>query len=197
MGSDDPAVKQWSRFNSHVAYKDVETIITIPYDANGGTGAPESVTAKAGTRITISDIEPARKGYTFLGWATNSAAITAVYKAGDTYVVQESITFYAVWQKDVFAEGYEFQLIAQTKTSATVSVKNNAGAATAATLILASYNVEGKQVSCQMKEIHLLTGATERITVSFTREDGVSEIRCFLTDTDDCVPLYEYWETEI
>jgi len=71
---------------------------TISYNANGGSGAPESQTKEHGTTLTLSTTTPTRSGYNFLGWSTSSTATSATYSAGGNYTTNESITLYAVWQ---------------------------------------------------------------------------------------------------
>ena len=71
---------------------------TIIYDANGGNGAPEKQTRYIGENVVISSTEPTRGEYIFLGWSTSSVATTAMYRAGDIYSQNESITLYAVWE---------------------------------------------------------------------------------------------------
>lgn len=82
--------------------------ITLSYDTNAGdetvTGMPlaEEKTVKEGENatFTITDAEPTRKDYTFLGWASSSSAKTADYKAGNKISVGTDTTLYAVWQAD-------------------------------------------------------------------------------------------------
>lgn len=75
---------------------------TLSYDANEGTGAPGSQTAKATEEITISETVPTRPGYTFLGWGTSAGASAASYQPGDAYPASGgSIVLYAVWRCDI------------------------------------------------------------------------------------------------
>lgn len=77
---------------------------TVSYNANGGSGAPASQTKTYGTTLTLSNNKPTRTGYTFLGWSTNSSATTATYPAGGSYTTNESVTLYAIWEKNSSAE---------------------------------------------------------------------------------------------
>ena len=70
---------------------------TITYDANGGTGAPESQTKTHGVNLTLSSVIPTRESYNFVGWAVDSSSATADYESGDTYTADASVTMYAVW----------------------------------------------------------------------------------------------------
>lgn len=77
---------------------------TITYNANGGSGAPNSETIPdydgVSESIKISSKEPTRSGYTFLGWSTGSGASRAEYEGGDRYYIDKNTTFYAVWEKE-------------------------------------------------------------------------------------------------
>mgnify|MGYP005763048663 CR=1 FL=1 len=73
---------------------------TIRYDANGGSGAPPAQTKTQGVPLVLSDVQPTRTGYTFLGWSRNSNALHADYGPGDRYMIDLSATLYAVWQKN-------------------------------------------------------------------------------------------------
>ena len=70
---------------------------TLTYDANGGSGAPNSVSDITST--TISSTKPTRSGYEFLGWSTSSSATSASYVAGNSITLSSNITLYAVWRK--------------------------------------------------------------------------------------------------
>lgn len=78
----------------------------ILFSANGGVGAPDTITQHYGFDITIPDTVPTRSGYLFLGWSTDQTATFASYTAGDTYPVINEVTLYAVWEKD----DYEFSI---------------------------------------------------------------------------------------
>lgn len=69
----------------------------VSYNANGGSGAPASQTKKHGTNLTLSSTKPTRTNYSFLGWATSQSASAPQYSPGATYINNESVTLYAVW----------------------------------------------------------------------------------------------------
>lgn len=71
---------------------------TINYNANGGTGAPNSQFKTHGESLTLSSTKPTRTGYDFLGWSTSSTATSASYSAGDTFYADADTTLYAVWK---------------------------------------------------------------------------------------------------
>lgn len=88
-------------------------VIPITYNSNGGSGGPGTVNHTftdhgASFSTTLSSVKPTRSGYTFLGWSASSTATTASYASGAAYGVPaqvvwnglDSITLYAVWEKD-------------------------------------------------------------------------------------------------
>lgn len=86
--------------NSAVTLYAQWTVITytVSYNANGGTGAPESQMKTYGEDLTLSDVIPARSGCAFLGWATSDTAEEPEYLSGGTYTENADITLYAVWK---------------------------------------------------------------------------------------------------
>lgn len=75
----------------------------IVFDANGGSGAPEGISGiKFGEEVQISETEPTRTGYTFVGWARTADARTYEFKAGQTVKnlvsgANGELKLYAVW----------------------------------------------------------------------------------------------------
>ena len=88
------------------AAKATSRVYYLYYDANGGSGAPPTQSSVSTTNsswaFTISNTEPTRSGYTFLGWAKSSTATSASYQPGDTISLTSSsptATLYAVWEE--------------------------------------------------------------------------------------------------
>lgn len=69
----------------------------IKYDLNGGTGNLEDQIKEYGKAIKLTTEIPTRDGYTFIGWAENSASVVATYKAGESFTENSNKTLYAVW----------------------------------------------------------------------------------------------------
>lgn len=82
--------------------------VTLRFNANGGTGAPSSITETGNAEyvdITIPSKEPTQTGYYFEGWADSDAATKAQYYPGRTYswyATEAGYThrLYAVWTKE-------------------------------------------------------------------------------------------------
>ena len=82
-------------------------IFELHYNANGGTGAPDSQTYTAlsatstQATFTVPNQTPTKDGYTFKGWADSSTATTAQYQPGGTIAVKHENspkTVYDVWE---------------------------------------------------------------------------------------------------
>ncbi len=69
----------------------------VSYNADGGEGEPASQTKYHDKPLVLSDMEPIRTGYNFLGWSTDSDAVTVEYMPGSSYTMNEAATLYAVW----------------------------------------------------------------------------------------------------
>ena len=93
---------------------------TLIYDANGGSGAPESRTEQYRTTFSLSTVVPKRTGYTFLGWSTDSTATTSTYKAGASFTLNDYTTLYAVWKQGCpDSHSYSYAATKNPTTSAT------------------------------------------------------------------------------
>ena len=82
-------------------------VFELRYDANGGTGAPDSQTYTAlsatstQATFTVPNQTPTKEGYTFKGWADSATATTAQYQPGGPIAVKHENspkTVYAVWE---------------------------------------------------------------------------------------------------
>ena len=78
----------------------------VTYNANGGSGTPETQRITHGESFTIPNIEPTRQGCEFLGWSTNSNASTPTYIKGQTYPINSSMALYAVWKVNGYTVTY-------------------------------------------------------------------------------------------
>ena len=79
----------------------------ITYDSNGGSGAPGPQTKTHGVTLKLSSTIPARAGYDFLGWSTDSKAIKEQYQSGGDYTANAAETLYAVWKPKTYAITYD------------------------------------------------------------------------------------------
>ena len=70
----------------------------LTYDFNNGTDGPSNQWCDTG-EIWIPETIPTRKGYRFLGWATEKNATAAEYFPGGTIYVSSDIFLYAVWEE--------------------------------------------------------------------------------------------------
>ena len=71
---------------------------TITYNANGGSGAPDSQTKTHGTTLTLSSTKPTLAGYDFVNWNTKADGTGSSYASGGTYTSNAAATLYAQWE---------------------------------------------------------------------------------------------------
>ena len=83
-----------------------ESTYTISFNANGGSGAPSSITKKHFTNATLPTATTSRTGYTFKGWGTSSSASYAAYQPGSTFYTNANTTLYAVWSARTYTISY-------------------------------------------------------------------------------------------
>lgn len=77
--------------------------LTLSYNANGGSGAPNSQSkdiynATTSASFTVSSTIPKYVGYTFLGWSTSTSSATASYVGGNSISISSDTTLHAVWE---------------------------------------------------------------------------------------------------
>ena len=90
----------------YAVWKANSVTYTLSFSANGGSGAPSSMsgtTTSTSYTFTIPATEPARSGYTFKGWSTSSSATSASYTSGNTITISSNTTLYAVWYQNLSA----------------------------------------------------------------------------------------------
>ena len=112
---------------------------TLNFSANGGSGAPSSLTdthtSTSAHTFTIPSTKPTRPDYDFLGWSESSSATTASYQPGGTISVgyNSSKTLYAVWTLSAVDRGsitYDdvIKIVVNQTSKFTITPVVNAGA---------------------------------------------------------------------
>ena len=83
--------------------------VTLAYDANGGSGAPDDQSGDAFSDVTVSDTTPTREGYSFTGWNTAADGTGTDYAAGSSYTLPASgtDTLYAQWDPNTVTLAYD------------------------------------------------------------------------------------------
>ena len=91
--------------------------VTIRYNANGGSGAPNSHTVTKDrngiARFNLSSATPRRKGYDFLGWRLENSSAYAIDTPGQRITIDlgrnsgnTTLTYYAQWRADIPGPGH-------------------------------------------------------------------------------------------
>ena len=76
---------------------------TISFNANGGSGAPSSVSKYYGKSVALPTTKPTRENYAFVSWNTKADGTGTTYKAGATYSANANATLYAQWIQSIYA----------------------------------------------------------------------------------------------
>ena len=78
----------------------VVTDVTLNFNANGGSGAPSSITHATGS-FTIPTTVPTNFPKAFKGWASSASATEAEYSPGSSVTLSANKTLYAVWKDPI------------------------------------------------------------------------------------------------
>ena len=71
---------------------------SVVYDANGGSGAPDTGYKNYLSVMMISLTKPSKSGYEFVGWSTAANSNNVEYLPGGTYSVDRSVKLYAIYK---------------------------------------------------------------------------------------------------
>lgn len=71
--------------------------VTITFDANGGEGSMEAMSAFAGTPVTLAANTFQKTGYSLRGWNTEADGSGASYTDGQEVTLEEDTILYAQW----------------------------------------------------------------------------------------------------
>lgn len=79
----------------------VEREYVLSFNANGGLGAPQSISDKTNT-VSVPETEPTYEGHYFKGWATNKNEAVPSVMPGEKLRLTDDTTLYAVWGKNTY-----------------------------------------------------------------------------------------------
>ena len=166
---------------------------TVSFDANGGEGAPESLTKSHGMALFMSDAAPIRDGFVFKGWALTANAVEADYNIGDEYVLEGDKTLYAVWEykDDVIINSFHIidndlnkvYDIPKTSFRAELTFTNLRHDGTV-TVVIATYDADGRMVDMRYlytvppKDLPMTLGASLK-----NPEGNIVKVKAFVIDT--------------
>lgn len=161
---------------------------SIVFDANGGSGAPEGISGiKFGEEAQISETEPTRTGYTFVGWARSADARTYEFKAGQTVKnlvsgANGELKLYAVWT----ANDYRIVYSANGKNADNIPVVQNCKYGT-------TVKLDTRTPVCKyFKFDGWATAATGK--AEYSAGQSVSNL---VSAADGTVTLYAVWSSDV
>ena len=96
----------------------LNTLYTVTFNANGGTGTMDSQTFISGVEQELSANAFERENYTFSGWSEDKAADAATYTDKAMFTATKDTSLYAVWEANV--------TIAIEGSTATITIPDDA-----------------------------------------------------------------------
>lgn len=175
---------------------------SIKYMAMGGINAPAEQVKIHGTTLTLSTVEPTRKGYKFVGWSSYHWSDDDLYLAGASYTDNRSITLYAVWKEEAKKNIKKATIVVKNQSYSgkaikpVVTVKNGDKELTNGTDYLVTYSnnknigkakvtIKGKgkyvgtkivhfKINPKANQINKLTKAKKAFTVRWSKVNGVT-----------------------
>ena len=177
------------------------TKCTVTFDANGGTGAMDVLTADLGTTVTLPASTFTRDGYVFAGWNTAADGTGTAIVNGGQLTLGSDATLYAQWKTadTKFINGIQNNLTATTTAGtaptlpATASVRWSDGSTTNETV---TWNTPANYADLYAKAgTFEVTGTVQghnvKCTVTVTAaanqpQNGIAKTG----DTTDNTPIY-------
>ena len=200
MPQDAPAIHEnMTLFAQWVAAP--ATKCTVTFDANGGTGAMDVLTADLGTTVTLPASTFTRDGYVFAGWNTAADGTGTAIVNGGQLTLGSDATLYAQWKTadTKFINGIQNNLTATTTAGtaptlpATASVRWSDGSTTNETV---TWNAPANYADLYAKAgTFEVTGTVQghnvKCTVTVTAaanqpQNGIAKTG----DTTDNTPIY-------
>lgn len=200
MPQDAPAIHEnMTLFAQWVAAP--ATKCTVTFDANGGTGAMDVLTADLGTTVTLPASTFTRDGYVFAGWNTAADGTGTAIVNGGQLTLGSDATLYAQWKTadTKFINGIQNNLTATTTAGtaptlpATASVRWSDGSTTNETV---TWNTPANYADLYAKAgTFEVTGTVQghnvKCTVTVTAaanqpQNGIAKTG----DTTDNTPIY-------
>lgn len=156
----------------------------IRYNANGGSGVPDSQVTIRGVSITLSNMRPTRADYTFRGWATSASATAATHQPGEAYVANSAVTFYAVWTKNTPATTQP----PATTTQPPATTTQPPATTTQPPATTTQPPVEN-HAKYEVDSVEASFGETVEISIRLTNNTGIISLRNTISYDEDALEL--------
>ncbi|MBR2994409.1 Ig-like domain-containing protein [Candidatus Saccharibacteria bacterium] len=157
-----------------IARSDSDITYTLSYNLNGGSGTIGDNTVSSNRKeiaTTVTEVEPTRTHYNFLGWASSDDAMTAEYDGGDGITLGGDKTLYAVWEIVVSDQVVSFEQASVNKTYGDSDFTNAASTTGDGTLSYSSSNTSVADVNSETGKVTINGAGTTVITASATATD--------------------------
>lgn len=147
----------------------------VNYNANGGSGAPNTQTKTYGNNLVLSSMKPTRPGYTFLGWSTSPTATSATYQPGGNFTNNADTTLYAVWK-----QGCENGTHRYSNGSCTLCGSDDP-----------NYVIDQNAPMIKVDTVNSKAGQTVQITVALKNNPGIAGLAVSLKYDESVLTLKE------
>lgn len=156
--------------NIYLVYKESNGIVTVTFDANGGstTPYPRTMSGRVDSTIILPDYTGTRSGYTFKGWAEANTLLSDeyhdLYTPGSTYTLpDDGITLYAVWDNDNY-----------TNTTATFYIRLDGTIPAEPGSFKSAFYTSGTPITNTIKDQHWIvdTDGTKKVTTTGSKNGG-------------------------
>ena len=156
--------------NIYLVYKESNGIVTVTFDANGGSTTPDprTMSGRVDSTIILPDYTGTRSGYTFRGWAEANTLLSDeyhdLYTPGSTYTLpDDGITLYAVWDNDNY-----------TNTTATFYIRLDGTIPAEPGSFKPAFYTSGTPITNTIKDQHWIvdTDGTKKVTTTGSKNGG-------------------------
>lgn len=182
----------------------IPNLVTLYYNANGGTGAPSSQSVWPGQSVYISSQKPTRTNYEFLGWNTSSAYGDLQYGASvpsgtitsGSVTLYEDKTLYAVWRTVKVPYTLQFRLNGKVQNNdyAYVTGTVNGKQTVSNSRSFSALEVPGYTVSASVKSsdssVFIINSGNSAKSTDFVYNIPTKTIKTATTDIIECGTIH-------
>ena len=159
---------------------------TILFDANGGSGAPETQAVRNNTALRLPAETPVRDGYAFAGWELTRDGTQETYDPQSEFTVDADLTMRALWTSVT-----DLRLTDISLENGTVAVRLNHPAWNGCRIGIALYGEGNRMLRC------CLAPPSGELALESLKRNDVHYVKAFLLEDSMGLPLCECLELEL